>query len=37
MPQLGDVDFTLVSRPGAPHEPVDALASAIMSRPVQQV
>ncbi len=37
MPQLGDVDFTLVSRPGAPYEPVDALASAIMSRPVQQV
>jgi DNA-binding transcriptional LysR family regulator len=36
MPQLGDVDLTLVSRPGAPLEPVDALASAIMSRPVQQ-
>ncbi|MDO7881342.1 LysR substrate-binding domain-containing protein [Salinibacterium soli] len=36
MPQLGDVDFTLVSRPGAAREPVEALASAIMSRPFQQ-
>jgi DNA-binding transcriptional LysR family regulator len=36
MPHLGDVDFTLVSRPGAPREPVEALVSAIMSRPVQQ-
>jgi DNA-binding transcriptional LysR family regulator len=37
MPQLGDVDFTLVARPDAPAEPVEALVSAIMSRPVQQV
>lgn len=36
MPQLGDVDFTLVSRPGAAREPVEALSAAIMSRPFQQ-
>ena len=29
MSHLGDVDFTLVSRPGAPREPVEALVSAI--------
>lgn len=37
MPQLGDVNFTLVSRPGAPSEPVEALSSAILSRPVPQI
>lgn len=36
MPQLGDIDFTLVSRPGAPRKPVEALTSAIMSRPFPQ-
>lgn len=36
LPPLGDVDFTLVARPGAPREPVEALVSAIMARPVQQ-
>jgi DNA-binding transcriptional LysR family regulator len=33
LPALGDVDFTLVSRPGAAREPVEALSAAILSRP----
>ena len=33
LPALGDVDFTLVSRPGAAPEPVEALSTAILSRP----
>lgn len=35
LPELGDVDFILLDNPGAPREPVEALATAIMSRPVQ--
>lgn len=35
LPELGDVDFALVDNPRAAREPVEALASAIMSRPVQ--
>ena len=34
LPELGDVDITLVSNPRAPHEPVEALASAILGQPV---
>lgn len=33
LPDLGDVDFTLVSNPGSATEPVDALTRAILSRP----
>ena len=36
LPELGDVDFSLVDNPRAAREPVEALASAIMSRPVQR-
>lgn len=35
LPELGDVDFVLMSNPGSAREPVDALTAAIMSRPVQ--
>jgi len=35
LPEMGDVDFMLLDNPGAPREPVEALAAAIMSRPVQ--
>ena len=35
LPELGDVDFILLDNPGAAREPVEALATAIMSRPVQ--
>ncbi len=35
LPEVGDVDFALVENPAAPREPVEALASAIMGRPVQ--
>ncbi|MEO9104709.1 MAG: LysR substrate-binding domain-containing protein [Terrimesophilobacter sp.] len=35
LPEVGDVDFALVENPAAPREPVAALASAIMGRPVQ--
>ena len=35
LPPLGDVDFALVDNPAAPREPVDALAAAIMNRPVR--
>jgi len=35
LPELGDIDFILLDNPGAPREPVEALANAIMSRPVQ--
>jgi len=33
LPDLGDVDFTLVSNPGSATEPVEALTAAILSRP----
>jgi DNA-binding transcriptional LysR family regulator len=36
LPELGDVDFSLVDNPRAAREPVEALATAIMSRPVQR-
>jgi DNA-binding transcriptional LysR family regulator len=32
LPDLGDVDFTLISNPVAPKEPVEALTSAILGR-----
>jgi len=35
LPELGDVDFTLLSNPGAASEPVEALTNAILSRPVR--
>lgn len=35
LPGLGDIDFSLVDNPQAAREPVEALSSAIMSRPVQ--
>ena len=35
LPELGDVDFVLLDNPSAAREPVEALAAAIMSRPVQ--
>jgi len=35
LPELGDVDFTLVSNPTSVTEPVEALVTAILSRPVQ--
>lgn len=35
LPDVGDVDFALVENPAAPREPVEALASAIMGKPVQ--
>lgn len=35
LPELGDVDFILVGNPGAAREPVEALTTAILSRPVQ--
>lgn len=35
LPELGEVDFTLLSNPGSASEPVEALTNAIMSRPVQ--
>ena len=35
LPELGDVDFTLVSNPTSPTELIEALTSAILSRPVQ--
>ncbi len=35
LPELGEVDFTLVSNPTTKSEPVEALTAAIMSRPVQ--
>lgn len=34
LPELGDVDFALVDNPAASREPIEALASAIMGRPV---
>lgn len=34
LPSLGDVDFTLLDNPRAAREPVAALTSAILSRPV---
>src|SRR5690606_41062125 len=37
LPPLGDVDFSLVDNPSAAREPVEALASAIMGRPVQKL
>lgn len=36
LPDLGDVDYVLVSNPGAPREPVEALTSAILSRGVSR-
>lgn len=36
LPDLGDVDFSLLDNPQAAREPVEALARAIMTRPVQQ-
>ena len=35
LPELGEVDFTLVSNPTTATEPVEALTAAILSRPVQ--
>ncbi|CAN5227327.1 LysR substrate-binding domain-containing protein [soil metagenome] len=35
LPELGDIDFVLLDNPRASREPVDALAAAILSRPVQ--
>lgn len=35
LPDVGDVDFALVDNPASPREPVEALASAIMGKPVQ--
>lgn len=35
LPELGDVDFSLLDNPSAAREPVQALTAAIMSRPVQ--
>jgi DNA-binding transcriptional LysR family regulator len=35
LPELGDIDFALVDNPRAAREPVEALTTAIMSRPVQ--
>lgn len=35
LPELGDVDFILVGNPSAAREPVEALTTAILSRPVQ--
>ena len=35
LPELGDVDFTLVSNPTTATEPVEALTAAILSRSVQ--
>lgn len=37
LPELGGVDFALVDSATAPREPVEALSSAIMSRPIQRV
>ncbi len=34
LPELGDIDFVLLDNPRAPREPVDALVTAILSRPV---
>lgn len=34
LPELGDIDFALLDNPGSAREPVEALTSAIMSRPV---
>tara|TARA_R110002051_G_scaffold60578_12_gene111078 strand:- start:116 stop:970 length:855 start_codon:yes stop_codon:yes gene_type:complete len=36
LPELGDVDFVLLDNPMAAHEPVEALSTAILSRPVQR-
>ena len=36
LPELGDIDFSLVNNPRAAREPVEALSAAIMSRPVQR-
>ena len=33
LPRLGDVDFALLANPLAAHDPVEALSSAIVSRP----
>ncbi|MBX3092134.1 MAG: LysR family transcriptional regulator [Cryobacterium sp.] len=35
LPDVGDVDFALVDNPASPREPIEALASAIMGKPVQ--
>ena len=37
LPELGHVDFTLLSNPSAPEGPVDALTTAILSRAVTRV
>lgn len=34
LPELGDIDFSLLDNPGAARGPVDALSNAILSRPV---
>ncbi|MGJ8722528.1 MAG: LysR family transcriptional regulator [Salinibacterium amurskyense] len=36
LPELGDVDFVLLDNPMAAREPVEALSTAILSRPVQR-
>jgi DNA-binding transcriptional LysR family regulator len=36
LPELGDVDFSLLDNPSAPRGPIDALTAAILSRPVHQ-
>ncbi|MGV8883352.1 MAG: LysR substrate-binding domain-containing protein [Rhodoglobus sp.] len=35
LPELGDIDFSLLDNPGAARGPVEALSNAILSRPVQ--
>jgi DNA-binding transcriptional LysR family regulator len=37
LPELGHVDFTLLSNPAAPREPIDALTTAILARAVTRV
>jgi hypothetical protein len=36
LPTLGQVDFTLLANPMAAKEPVDALVSAIVGRPLNR-
>ncbi|WP_025157535.1 LysR substrate-binding domain-containing protein [Leifsonia aquatica] len=37
LPELGHVDFTLLSNPAAPTEPIEALTTAILARAVTRV
>ncbi|MFM9877357.1 MAG: LysR substrate-binding domain-containing protein [Rhodoglobus sp.] len=36
LPELGDVDFSLLDNPSSARGPIEALTAAILSRPVQQ-